>query len=345
MVGGSGSKHPLERRVDAHQVDTPACPRPLPGLPEVSVVVAIRDEQECMATLYRELVESLAGRRWELILVDDGSADGSFEMAAKLHRIDGRVAVIRLRRNFGKTAALLAGISVARGVTIVTMDGDLQDDPREIPRLLQALDSGYDLVSGWRRRRRDPLSKRVSSAIFNRVVSWLTGVHLHDMNCGLKACRAEVARELKLYGEMHRFVPVLVSQRGYRVGEVAVNHHPRRFGHSKFGWGRALSALMDIQTVVFLARYLDKPLRLFGSAGLLMLALGVAFGVYLSTLRFLGHNIGTRPLLLLSVLLVLSGLQLVSTGLIGEMLRHVSFDRREEYSVETVLHRDPTNGA
>ena len=337
VVGGSGGEHPAKRRADGRQVDTPACPRPLPGLPEISVIVAIHDEQECLATLYRELVESLADRRWELILVDDGSTDESFDVAAKLHRLDSRVAVVRLRRNFGKTAALLAGISVARGVTIVTMDGDLQDDPREIPRLLHALDCGYDLVSGWRRRRMDPLSKRVSSAIFNGVVSRLTGVHLHDMNCGLKACRADLAKELKLYGELHRFIPVLASQKGYRVGEMVVEHHPRRHGHSKYGWSRALSALVDIQTILFLTRYIDRPLRLFGSVGLLLLALGVAFGSYLTALRFLGQEIGRRPLLSLSLLLVLSGLQLVSTGLIGEMLRNVSFDAGDEYSVETFL--------
>ena len=310
---------------------------PSPIYPNISVVVAIHDERECLAPLYCELARSLAGKRWELILVDDGSSDGSFEEAEKLHCLDSRVAVIKFRRNFGKTAALSAGISAARGGTIVTIDGDLQDDPREIPRLLEALDSGYDLITGWRQKRRDPLSKRISSAIFNRVVSLLTGVRLHDINCGLKAMRSDAAKDLKLYGELHRFIPVLASQKGYKVGEVGVQHRPRRHGRSKYGWGRALAALLDIQTVLFLTRYLGKPLRLFGSVGLLLLGLGVILGGYLTLLWFQGHEIGRRPLLSLSVLLVISGLQFFSTGLIGEMLRNVSFSHREEYSVDTFL--------
>ncbi len=197
------------------------------------------------------------------------------------------------------------------------MDGDLQDDPREIPKLLEALDSGFDLVTGWRHHRRDTLSKRISSVCFNSTVSLLTGVHLHDMNCGLKACRADVARELKLYGELHRFVPVLASQKGYRVGEVEVNHRPREHGRSKYGWKRAISALFDIQMVVFLTRYLNRPLRLFGSVGLLLAAAGVALGLYLSVLHLLGESIGRRPLLALAGLLILTGIQLVSVGLNG----------------------------
>lgn len=304
---------------------------------EVSVVVAVYNERETLETLYHQLASVLEDSRWELILADDGSTDGSFLVESGLHQIDERVRVVRMRRNFGKTAALSAGIEAARGEYIVTLDADLQDDPTEIPRLLEAVDSGYDLVTGWRHKRRDSLSKRVSSTLFNRVVSLVTGVHLHDMNCGLKAGRAEVLRDLKLYGELHRFIPVLANQKGYRVGEIEVTHHPRRHGRSKYGWGRALSALLDIQTVMFISRYLDKPLRLFGTLGLLALGAGMALGVHLSALRFQGDNIGTRPLLLLSLLLVLSGLQLLSTGLIGEMLRHVSFDRREEFSVETTL--------
>lgn len=305
------------------------------------MVVTVFNEQASLASLYQEIDSALSTENWELIIVDDGSTDGSYEVASELHHSDRRVSVIRLRRNFGKTTAISAGISFARGAVVVTMDGDLQDDPREILKLLKVLDDAdFDMVVGWRRHRRDSLSKRLSSYVFNKTVSMLTGVHLHDMNCGLKVCRAELARELKLYGELHRFVPVLASQKGYRVGEVAVSHRPRLHGRSKYGWERGLTALLDIQMVLFLTRYLGRPLRLFGSVGLLLLTLGVFAGTYLSILRFQGQQIGTRPLLLLAVLLVLSGLQLVSTGLVGEMLRNVSFDRREEYSVSAFLHRD-----
>lgn len=307
-------------------------------------MVTAFNEQETLAQLYQETAEALGSRAWEMIIVDDGSTDGTFEVASKLHAVDPRVTVIKLRRNFGKTAALSAGFSEARGDFIVTMDADLQDDPREIPKLLRALDSGYDMVTGWRHVRRDKVSKKVSSVFFNKAVWYLTGVHLHDMNCGLKAFRADVAKDLKLYGELHRFLPVLASQKGYRVGEVEVNHRPREHGRSKYGWGRAISALFDIQTVVFLTRYVDRPLRLFGSVGLAMAGLGVVLGIYLSVLHFMGESIGHRPLLSLSGLLILSGLQMVSVGLIGEMLRNHSFERQDEYSIETLLRRNIERG-
>jgi len=307
-------------------------------------VVTAFNEQETLAQLYQETAEALGSRAWEMIIVDDGSTDGTFEVASELHAVDPRVTVIKLRRNFGKTAALSAGFSEARGDFIVTMDADLQDDPREIPKLLRALDSGYDMVTGWRHVRRDKVSKKVSSVFFNKAVWYLTGVHLHDMNCGLKAFRADVAKDLKLYGELHRFLPVLASQKGYRVGEVEVNHRPREHGRSKYGWGRAISALFDIQTVVFLTRYVDRPLRLFGSVGLAMAGLGVVLGIYLSVLHFMGESIGHRPLLSLSGLLILSGLQMVSVGLIGEMLRNHSFERQDEYSIETLLRRNIERG-
>ncbi len=339
------SSHVVARGIQrpAHKLDRLSArsrQRSIPVPIDLSIVVTAFNEEETLTELYKEIVAALAGRKWELIVVDDGSIDGTYEAAAGLHQLDDRVVVVRLRRNFGKTAALTAGIATAQGSFIVTMDGDLQDDPREIPKLLEALDSGYDLVTGWRRHRRDTLSKRISSVCFNKTVWYLTGVHLHDMNCGLKACRADVARELKLYGELHRFVPVLAAQKGYRVGEVEVNHRPREHGHSKYGWKRAISALFDIQMVVFLTRYLDRPLRLFGSMGLILAAIGFALGLYLSVIHFLGESIGQRPLLALSGLSMLTGLQLVSVGLIGEMLRNHSFDPQDEYSVETLLHRD-----
>ncbi|HEX2922906.1 MAG TPA: glycosyltransferase family 2 protein, partial [Chloroflexota bacterium] len=249
---------------------------------DLSVVVTVFNESETLEAVYDEVVTALGGYRWEMIIVDDGSTDGSYEIAVRLHQSDTRVNVVRLRRNFGKTAALSAGFSVARGTRVITMDADLQDDPAEIPGMLKALDSGYDLVTGWRKQREDTLSKRISSTLFNGTLSALTGVHLHDMNCGLKACRAEVAKELKLYGELHRYIPVLAAKKGFRVGEVGVHHRPRQHGRSKYGFERALFAMLDIQTVIFLTRFLGQPLRLFGVMGMLMLLLGTVIGAYLS---------------------------------------------------------------
>jgi glycosyltransferase involved in cell wall biosynthesis len=312
---------------------------------DISIVVTVFNESETLKAVYDEVVAALDGRRWEMIIVDDGSTDGSYDIAVRLHQSDTRINVVRLRRNFGKTAALSAGFSVARGARVVTMDADLQDDPNEIPGMLEALDSGYDLVTGWRRQREDTLSKKISSTLFNGTLSALTGVHLHDMNCGLKACRVEVAQDLKLYGELHRYVPVLAAQKGYRVGEVQVHHRPRLHGRSKYGFERALFAMFDIQTVIFLTRYLGQPLRLFGAMGMLMLMLGTVIGGYLSVLHFQGYEIGRRPLLLLAILLVVSGVQIFSTGLIGEMLRNVSFDQRDQSSVATLLQHDLSDGA
>lgn len=317
----------------------PAHHSPLPEVErtDISVVVPVYNEAKNLPILYEEICEALQVQSWELILIDDGSTDSSHQVAAAIHQRDNRVRVVRLRRNFGKTAALSAGMSVARGDVIVIMDGDLQDDPKEIPGLLRALDSGIDMVCGWRRPRRDSISKRLSSFAFNKMVSYVTGVPLHDMNCGLKAFRSQVAREIKLYGDLHRYLPVLAAQRGFKIGELEVNHRPRLHGRSKYGFSRAAASFLDIQTVMFLTRYLGRPLRLFGTAGMVLLAAGIVAGLYLSALHFAGTDIYNRPLLNLSVLLVISGLQLFSVGLIGEMIQNVAFTKEREYSVESVL--------
>ena len=228
--------------------------------------------------------------------------------------------VVRLRRNFGKAAALAAGFEQARGDVVVTIDGDLQDDPAEIPRLLAKLDEGFDLVSGWKARRQDPLARRLLSKIFNAVVARLSGVRLHDMNCGLKAYRAEVAGSLPLYGELHRFVPVLAHQRGYRVAELSVNHRPRPHGRSRYGLERYLRAFLDLLTVSFIGRYRHRPLHLFGGLGLVLGLAGLATLLYLTVLKLAGNAIGHRPLLTLGVLLVVVGMQFFSLGLISEMI-------------------------
>jgi glycosyltransferase involved in cell wall biosynthesis len=288
----------------------------------LSVVVPVRNEERSVALLYDELAAALdpLGEPWEAVFVDDGSTDGSFAALTRLHAAVDNVRVVRLRRNFGKAAALMAGFDQSQGDTIVTIDGDLQDDPSEIPRLLAKLDEGFDLVSGWKTRRRDPLTRRVLSRIFNAVTSRFSGVRLHDMNCGLKAYRAEVVHGLRIYGELHRFVPVLAHYRGYRIAELPVNHRPREHGRSRYGPERYLRGFLDLLTVSFIGRYRHRPLHLFGGLGLALGAIGLGILVYLTILKLGGHAIGGRPLLTLGVLLVVVGLQFFSLGLISEMI-------------------------
>jgi dolichol-phosphate mannosyltransferase len=310
----------------------------------ISVVVPVHDEERTVALLYDELASALdpLGQEWEAVFVDDGSKDGSFAALTRLHSQAPNVRVVRLRRNFGKAAALVAGFDQARGDTIVTIDADLQDDPAELPRLLAKLDEGFDLVSGWKTRRRDPWSRRILSRIFNSVTSWMSGVRMHDMNCGLKAYRAEVAHGLRLYGELHRFIPVLAHHRGYRIAELPVNHRPREHGRSRYGLERYLRGFLDLLTVSFMGRYRQRPLHLFGGLGLLLGFLGTAILVYLTVVKALGHAIGNRPLLSLGVLLVVVGMQFFSLGLISEMITSHHEERaaereRAELHVDEIL--------
>lgn len=311
---------------------------------DLSLVIPVRDEAENLEHLHGTLTETLSTipLRSEVIFVDDGSADGTLETLERLYLDDVRVRVISLRRNFGKTAALLAGFQEARGQVIITMDGDLQDDPAELPRFLDAISTGSDLVSGWKRVRHDPLSKTLPSRIFNATVRRATGIPLHDFNCGFKAYRREVVEELKLYGELHRFIPVLAYWKGYRIAELEVEHHPRKFGRSKYGAGRMFKGMLDFLTVLFLTRYMQRPLQLFGVIGLLLWALGGLGFVYLLILKALGQSIfqSHGPLLFLSGIFIVSGILLFMMGLVGEMLRHYSFRPQEEYSVRRRLSRD-----
>jgi glycosyltransferase involved in cell wall biosynthesis len=288
----------------------------------LSVVVPLLDEEPTLERLYEELEDGVAptGLEWEVVFVDDGSTDGSYRELVRLHAAHLNVRVVRLRRNFGKAAALAAGIEVAAGDVIVTMDADLQDDPAEIPSLLAKLDEGFDVVSGWKCDRHDPFVRRFVSRIYNAATRLATGVKLHDMNCGLKVYRAEVFDHVRLYGERHRFVPVLAHHLGFSVTELPVNHRPRANGHSKFGIERYLRAPFDLLTIVFMGRYRHRPLHLFGGVGLGASLVGVAILAYLTVLKAQGQGIGARPLLLLGVLLVVVGVQLLSLGLIGEML-------------------------
>jgi glycosyltransferase involved in cell wall biosynthesis len=298
----------------------------------LSVVVPLCNEERSLAVLFDELEAALEPleQPWEAVFVDDGSTDGTFAALTRLHAANANVRVVRLRRNFGKAAALSAGFEQARGDVVVTLDGDGQDDPAEIPRLLAKLDEGFDLVSGWKARRRDPLRRRVLSRMFNAVTSWVSGIRLHDMNCGLKAYRAEVVRGLNLYGELHRFVPVLAHAEGYRVAELPVNHRPRAHGRSRYGVERYLRGFLDLLTVSFMGRYRHRPLHLFGGLGLVLGLAGLAILVYLTALKIGGAAIGHRPLLTLGVLLVVVGLQFFSLGLMSELVTSHHMERRRE---------------
>jgi glycosyltransferase involved in cell wall biosynthesis len=302
--------------------------------PELSVIIPLYNEAENVEPLYAELSAALAetGRSYEVIVVDDGSRDGSFERLKTLHERDPRWRIIRFRRNFGQTAAFSAGFAAALGEIIITSDADLQNDPRDIPKLLTKMAEDFDIVSGWRVDRKEPfLSRRLPSMMANRMISSSTGVELHDYGCSLKAYRREVVKNIHLYGELHRFIPAVASGIGVTVAEIPVNDRARRFGSSKYGISRTFRVFLDLITVRFLLGYSTRPLHVFGGIGLLMAGLGLLFGLYLTFLKLaLGENIGSRPLLLLAVLLVILGVQTVSMGLLAEMLTRTYYEAQDK---------------
>ncbi|MBX5455889.1 MAG: glycosyltransferase family 2 protein [Thermogemmatispora sp.] len=307
----------------------------------ISVVIPVMNEQENIRPLFERLIAQLEqlGQSYEVIFVDDGSTDNTFAEVKALHdEHPGIVRVIRFRKNFGKTPALVAGFSRCRGKIVFTMDGDLQDDPAEIPRFLEKLEEGYDLVSGWKYPRLDPITKTFPSRIFNALVRTLTGVPLHDINNGFKAYRREVIDDahLKLYGEFHRFVPVMAQWRGYRVTEIKVRHHPRRFGVSKFGARRFARGLIDLLNVLFLTTFLRTPLRFFGPFGFWTFLLGLLIDAWVVIRSRLIENqpIHTQPMLFVGILLMIFGVQFVLVGLQSEMIRHYAFQPGEEYSIK-----------
>ncbi len=295
----------------------------VPG-PFLSVVVPVLNEAPNLEPLHRELSASLAGlgRPYEILFVDDGSTDESFEILARLQRSDPQLRLVQLRRTFGQTAAFAAGFDLARGAVIVTADGDGQNDPADIPALVARIEQGCDVVCGWRRARRDAfLSRRLPSLVANRIISWATGVRLNDYGCSLKAFRAEVVKPLRLYGEMHRFLPALAAEMGVRIAELPVNHRVRTGGRSKYGLGRTIRVLLDLLTVKFLASYSTRPLQVFGLIGGGMGAAGAAILGYLGYLKIFQHaELANRPLVLFGILLVFTGVQLVTLGLLAEML-------------------------
>ena len=331
---------PVSRRGAAGEGDSGADPvgplapsgstKPIESL---SIVIPCHNEEGNLRDLYRLLLVSLEPlhKPFEIIVIDDGSTDQTWKVISGLHAEDARVKGIRHRRNFGKAEALANGFAVARGDVVVTMDGDIQDDPVELPRFIAKLNEGFDLVSGWKQRRQDPLGKTLPSKVFNATVRTVSGVPLHDFNCGFKAYRREVTKSLRLYGELHRFTPVLADAEGFSIGEIPVQHHARKWGQSKYGWSRLVKGFLDLLTVTFLTQYRQRPMHLLGLPGLVALGLGVMIGLVLSLEKVLaGTTLGQRPLLLLAVLLVVIGTQFFGLGLIGEFLAHGSNAPRTE---------------
>ena len=311
--------------------------------PDLSVVIPLHNEEPNVAELHRELTAALGawGRPYEILLVDDGSTDGTFGVLKALQAGDPHVRVIAFRRNFGQTAAFAAGFAHARGRVIATSDGDLQNDPRDLPMMVDLLDDGHDIVCGWRRERRDPwLTRRLPSNLANWLISRTTGVQLHDYGCSLKVFRGEVVRSLRLYGEMHRFIPAIASEQGVRIAEVEVNHRPRRFGASKYGLSRTVRVILDLFTVKFLLSYSTQPIQIFGPPGLLMGTAGLAITAYLGYLRlFAGQGIGDRPLLLLGILLIFAGMQFLTLGLLAELQARTYHESQDKpiYAVREIL--------
>jgi dolichol-phosphate mannosyltransferase len=320
----------------------------------LSIVIPVCDERESLESLHRELdeVAQANGYQLEIIFVDDGSTDGSWKVICKLADLDSRVRGIRFRRNFGKAAALSAGFKNAHGDLVMTLDADLQDDPREIPRFLTAISQEFDVVSGWKEVRHDPWHKILPSRVFNSAVSWLTGVRLHDHNCGMKCYRREVLREVRLYGELHRFVPVLAAARGFSVGEISIRHRPREFGRSKYGMRRFVKGFLDLLTVKFLTDFNQRPQHLLGTLGLVSFVLGSLGLLYLTVYWFAGQlnpdwnlmPLHQRPALIYSLGALLLGGQLMSIGFLAELITAYQLRDSDSYSVaeRTAEHAETT---
>jgi glycosyltransferase involved in cell wall biosynthesis len=326
--------------------------------PELSIVIPVRNESPNIKPLYDELTTTLVrgGRSYEIIVIDDGSTDDTFDQLASLQSRDPHLRIIRFRRNFGQTAAFAAGFEYARGRLVVTADGDRQNDPADIAKMAELIDrEGYDIVAGWRKDRKDPfLTRRLPSTLANRLISWATGVELHDYGCSLKVFRAEVVKPLRLYGEMHRFLPAIASQLGVRIAEVAVNHRPRTAGTSKYGLSRTIRVVLDLVTVKFLLSYSTRPLQIFGLMGVAAGTLGTIIMGYLGYVRFAHlldasiprQGIADRPLLLLGMLLLFIGVQLVTFGLLAELLARTYYESQNKpvYAIREV-RQTPTLAA
>lgn len=315
------------------------------GLKVISVVIPIFNEERNIAPLYRGLKAVLEGMEaeYEVIFIDDGSDDASSEVLQGLAKNDKRAKVIQFRKNFGQTAAIAAGVEHARGEVIVAMDGDGQNDPKDIPRLLDKLEQGYDVASGWRSNRKDPfLNKKFPSAVANRLISWLTGVKLHDYGCTLKAYRREILKDVRLYGEMHRFIPAYASWVGARITELKVAHHPRKHGKSKYGLSRTTSIILDLITILFLQRYSTKPIRLFGGAGMLLLVLGGLTGLFVLVRRLVWGGVWISPMILISFLFITMGVMFILLGLIAEIIIRTYHESQAKpiYAIKSTVNLD-----
>ncbi len=319
--------------------------------PDLTVVVPVRNESKNVEQLHRELTETLGawGRSYEIIIIEDGSTDDTFDVLARLQSSDPHLRVLRFRRNFGQTAAFAAGFAHARGEFIVTADGDLQNDPRDLPSMVERLESGYDIVCGWRRDRKDVfLTRRLPSMIANWLISRATGVKLHDYGCSLKLFRAEAVKPLKLYGEMHRFIPAIASERGVRIAEQVVNHRARQHGVSKYGLSRTIRVILDLLTVKFLLSYSTRPLQIFGLVGIVMGAIGVAITSWLAYVRLFGNQaIGDRPLLLFGILLIFTGVQLLTLGLLAELQSRTYHESQDKptYVIREIRENGSSGGS
>lgn len=314
--------------------------------PKISIVIPLYNEEDSIPHLHEALDAAIAnyGLPAEVIIIDDGSRDRSFVLLKEIAQRDPRFTIIRFRRNFGQTAAFAAGFAQARGEFVITMDADLQNDPMDIPLLMAKADEGYDIVSGWRKNRQDRwLDRKLPSMLANRLISNVTDVRLHDYGCSLKAYRTEVLKQVRLYGELHRFIPALASQVGAVVTEVPVNHRARQFGRSKYGISRTVRVMLDLITVWFLGTYSTRPIHVFGTLGLASMGVGALFGLYLTFIKlFLGASIGNRPLLQLAILLVVIGVQLVTMGLLGEMITRTYYESQDK---PIYVVREIVNGA
>lgn len=328
-----GYKRYYNRRKRYHHRpnQSPQAERVKSSFKKISIVIPLFNEEESIIPLSHELRKALSriNINYEVILIDDGSTDSSLKNLKEVTRTDNRFRFISFRKNYGKSAALHVGFKAATGDAVVTMDADLQDDPHEIHNLLKKLEEGFDLCSGWKKKRQDPFVKKISSKFFNYVTQIISGIKIHDFNCGLKAYKKEVVENVRVYGELHRYIPVLAKWQGYSVTEIPVMHHPRRYGKTKFGISRFFKGFIDLVTVTFVTRYIKRPMHFFGFLGALSSLIGIGILGYLTVLWIQGYPLSNRPMIFLGMLLIIVGVQLFAVGLLGEVIVHNAMDDRE----------------
>ncbi len=302
----------------------------------LSILIPVFNEEGSLKELFKQISDSVKGiKTWEVIFIDDGSTDDSISILNELSESNSHIKIVQFFKNFGKSDALSEGFKTASGDIVITMDADLQDDPSEISNLISKISEGWDVVSGWKKKRHDPISKRWPSKVFNKITRLLTGVHIHDFNCGLKAYRLKVVKAIELYGGLHRYIPAIASQKGFSVTEIEVNHRPREHGETKYGGARYFHGFFDLLTVIFLGKYFSRPLHFFGFLGLIFSLVGMGINLYLTVGWFSGIPIGNRPIFFLGILLLIVGIQFFSIGLLGELM--IRYSHKNEKRVEKVI--------